>query len=112
MIKLIVFDLDGVLVDAREIHYESLNKALEQAGYDVIPRDEHLSTYDGLSTYKKLELLKIPKQTQDYIWGLKQHSTMQIIDSFTVDERLQDILKKLKGKLLRLIRQSRQTTDQ
>ena len=55
MIKLIVFDLDGVLVDAREIHYESLNKALEQAGYNVIPRDEHLSTYDGLSTYKKLD---------------------------------------------------------
>lgn len=27
MIKLILFDLDGVLVDAKKIHYETLNKA-------------------------------------------------------------------------------------
>ena len=96
MIKLIIFDLDGVLVDAREIHYESLNKALQRAGYDTIPREQHLSTYDGLSTYKKLEMLKVPKQTQKYIWELKQHSTLQIIDEFKVDERLKDMLKRLK----------------
>ena len=29
MIKLIIFDLDGVLVDARELHYEALNRALD-----------------------------------------------------------------------------------
>ena len=28
MIKLIIFDLDGVLVDAKEIHYQALNTAL------------------------------------------------------------------------------------
>ena len=28
MVKLIIFDLDGVLVNARELHYEALNKAL------------------------------------------------------------------------------------
>ena len=27
MIKLVLFDLDGVLVDAKEIHYTSLNEA-------------------------------------------------------------------------------------
>ena len=96
MIKLIIFDLDGVLVDAREIHYESLNNALERAGYDAIPREQHLSTYDGLSTYKKLEMLKVPKQTQKYIWELKQQSTLQIIDEFEVDVRLKDMLKRLK----------------
>ena len=58
MIKLIIFDLDGVLVDARELHYEALNKALLSldAKY-VIKRDEHLSSYDGLPTTKKLEKL-------------------------------------------------------
>ena len=50
MIKLIIFDLDGVLVDAREIHYKSLNAALVQADLPSIPRDKHLSTFDGLST--------------------------------------------------------------
>ena len=29
MIKHIIFDLDGVLVDARDLHFYSLNKALE-----------------------------------------------------------------------------------
>ena len=51
MIKLIIFDLDGVLVDAREIHYNALNEAL--ASFDkkfIIERDQHLSTYDGLPT--------------------------------------------------------------
>ena len=55
MIKLIIFDLDGVLVDARELHYTALNKALESIDKNyVISREEHLSTYDGLSTTKKL----------------------------------------------------------
>ena len=58
MIKLIIFDLDGVLVDARELHYNALNKALEAIDKKyVIDREEHLSTYDGLSTKKKLNLL-------------------------------------------------------
>ena len=58
MIKLVIFDLDGVLVDARELHYEALNEALHEADPKfTIGRQEHLSTYDGLSTSKKLEML-------------------------------------------------------
>ena len=59
MIKLIIFDLDGVLVDARELHYEALNKALSSIDEKyVINRDEHLSTFDGTSTKKKITMLK------------------------------------------------------
>ena len=54
MIKLIIFDLDGVLVDARELHYEALNKSLESIDKKyIISRAEHLSTYDGLSTIEE-----------------------------------------------------------
>ena len=35
MIKLIIFDLDGVLVDARELHYTALNKALESIDKNI-----------------------------------------------------------------------------
>ena len=28
MIKLIIFDLDGVLIEAKQLHYEALNDAL------------------------------------------------------------------------------------
>ena len=58
MTKLIVFDLDGVLVEAKQIHYDTLNQALKEVGEQyVISEAEHLSTYDGLKTTQKLEIL-------------------------------------------------------
>jgi HAD superfamily hydrolase (TIGR01509 family) len=101
MIKLIIFDLDGVLVDARELHYNTLNAAIESVDKRyVITRAEHLSTYDGLSTRKKLDMLTSNKQLDvahhNHIWLLKQKLTNQAIDKFTVDLRIQSILCTLK----------------
>jgi beta-phosphoglucomutase len=59
-IKAVLFDLDGVLVDATEWHYEALNRALGLFGYNI-PRYEHLTTYNGLPTRKKLEMLSVEK---------------------------------------------------
>ena len=59
-IKAILFDLDGVLVDATEWHYEALNRALGLFGYHIA-RYEHLTTYNGLPTRKKLEMLSVEK---------------------------------------------------
>src|SRR5216684_3361292 len=71
----ILFDLDGVLVDATEWHYEALNRALALFGF-TISRYEHLSSYNGLPTLKKLEMLTIekglPKQLHSMISRLKQ----------------------------------------
>ena len=102
MIKLVIFDLDGVLVDARELHYEALNLALSSVDKKyVISRDEHLSTFDGTSTKKKLNMLTelkgLPKDSHDLVWRLKQDKTLEIIDRFDVDSRIKDILKKLKS---------------
>ena len=102
MIKLVIFDLDGVLVDARELHYEALNLALSSIDKKyVISRDEHLSTFDGTSTKKKLtmltELKGLPKDSHDLVWRLKQDKTLEIIDRFDVDSRIKDILMKLKS---------------
>ena len=101
MIKLVIFDLDGVLVDAKEIHYESLNKAL--ASIDpkfVISREEHLSTYDGLNTTKKLQMLTerkgLPESSHNIVWKRKQESTTEIICNFVRDDRICEVLKKLK----------------
>ena len=83
MVKLVVFDLDGVLVDARELHYEALNMALAEIDESyVINRAEHLSTYDGLSTTKKLQMLSakkgLPEQFHNSIWKMKQNKTVEI----------------------------------
>lgn len=101
-IKLIVFDLDGVLVDSRDMHYEALNRALSDiAPTYVISREEHLSTFDGLSTTKKLSLLSdrgLDQCLHEMIWKKKQTYTNEIIDNeYTVDERICSILKQLKS---------------
>jgi HAD superfamily hydrolase (TIGR01509 family) len=59
-IKAVLFDLDGVLVDATEWHYGALNRALGLFGYNI-SRYEHLTTYNGLPTRKKLEMLSVEK---------------------------------------------------
>jgi HAD superfamily hydrolase (TIGR01509 family) len=99
--KLIIFDMDGVLCDCRDIHYESLNQALESINKSyIISRQEHLSKYDGLNTSKKLELLSkekgLPTEKHELIWKLKQQTTLNIIKSFTKDERIISVLKELK----------------
>ena len=93
IIKLVIFDLDGVLVDAREIHYEALNRALARCGNKyIIPREEHLSTYDGLPTLKKLQRLTRDKgldpADHDKVWKAKQEETVEIINQMGPDERL------------------------
>ena len=58
--KAVLFDMDGVLIDAREWHYDALNRALSLFGHDI-DRYSHLTAYDGLPTRKKLEMLSIDK---------------------------------------------------
>ena len=35
MIKLIIFDLDGVLFDGKKLHFDALNEALEEVGQNI-----------------------------------------------------------------------------
>ncbi len=99
MIKHIIFDLDGVLVDARELHYEALNRALSKHGY-AIERDEHLAVYDGLPTRRKLELLSakkgLPRRLHKEIWQEKQRQTQLVIkEKFVPDQKLMALLDRL-----------------
>ena len=81
MIKALLFDMDGVLIDAKDWHYESLNRALEHFGY-TISRESHLSTFDGLPTRQKLRMLSksrgLPTKLHEFLNALKQTYTLEI----------------------------------
>ncbi|MFM7535652.1 MAG: HAD family hydrolase [Acidimicrobiales bacterium] len=82
MIRAVVFDMDGVLIDARDWHYEALNRALGHFGF-AISRFDHLVTYDGLPTRQKLEMLSrergLPRSLHGFLNELKQAYTMEIV---------------------------------
>ena len=89
MNKLVIFDLDGVLLDSRDTHYEALNDALAQIDEKyVISRDEHLSVYDGLPTSTKLAKLTaekhLPQSKHNLIWQLKQKATVKIFSNLKI----------------------------
>lgn len=106
MIKGIIFDLDGVLVDAVDWHYLALNKALSMFGY-TISRSEHGLLYNGLPTAVKLELLSqrrgLPRKLHPLINSLKQKFTHQMIASSCMPEiKVSAILRHLKAQGYRL----------
>ena len=82
MQKIVIFDMDGVLIEAKDWHYEALNKALQLFGMEI-SRYDHLVTYDGLPTKKKLEMLSsergLPKELHTFINNMKQQYTMEIV---------------------------------
>jgi beta-phosphoglucomutase-like phosphatase (HAD superfamily) len=103
MIKLIIFDLDGVLVEAKEIHYQTLNDAIEYIVGDdmVINIEEHLSIYDGKKTMEKLRILTERKGLHptfhQRIFDTKQAFTLAALRKLSPDIRLQTLMEKLKS---------------
>jgi HAD superfamily hydrolase (TIGR01509 family) len=83
-IKAVIFDMDGVLIDAKDWHYDALNKALNHFGFNI-SRYDHLVTFDGLPTRRKLEMLTreqgLPLKLHGFLNELKQIYTMEIVHS-------------------------------
>lgn len=79
-IKAVLFDMDGVLIDAKDWHYEALNEALSLFGLEI-SRYDHLHTFDGLPTLVKLRMLSeqyyLPAQLHPFINSVKQSYTIQ-----------------------------------
>lgn len=105
MTKLIIFDLDGVLVEAKQIHFETLNKALWEIAKStkyVISEAEHLSIYDGLKTNQKLELLTqnkgLQRDTYETVWNRKQQLTIEAISELQPDLEKIKLFKELRDR--------------
>jgi HAD superfamily hydrolase (TIGR01509 family) len=91
--RLILFDLDGVLIDAKDIHFEALNEAL---GPYAISRDEHHGRYDGLPTRTKLQMLRLPSGDHERVWRRKQELTLAKFSRLARDARLCEMFRALK----------------
>jgi len=99
MIDCILFDLDGVLVDAADWHYEALNRALRSVCETEISIEEHLGEFNGLSTKQKLELLIARKRVHHSSVGdvqaEKQLRTIEVIEKMCKPTDRNEILGKL-----------------
>jgi len=95
-IKLIIFDLDGVLIETKHLHFKALNQALGEYAFDWA---EHLAVYDGLTTKQKLKLISekkgLPVESHNNIWRKKQLITFEMLRDIEPDLRLQSVMSSL-----------------
>lgn len=111
-IKAVLFDLDGVLYDGTQVHYQALNKALSLFGFGI-SREQHESIFNGLPTKEKLNMMKeIPKELHPIISKQKSLYTLHAIELYcrpSYDKIF--LLRMLKARGLKLAICSNATTE-
>ena len=102
-IETVLFDLDGVLCDSPDMHYETFTKSYYKYTGISISKKEHDIDFNGKSTRTKLNTLKerdgFTDLLFDLIWAEKQDLTFDYIDkNFSKDEEKIELLTYLKEK--------------
>ena len=105
--RLIIFDLDGVLIDSKEIHFKALNEAL--ATIDIkyqISALDHVKIFDGMNTRDKLNLLSndygLPREAHDIIWLKKQEFTEKLLANVGIDLELIRFFQEVKDRKIHI----------
>lgn len=103
MIELVIFDLDGVLIDSKEIHFNALNLALAESGDAyIISRTEQDTVFEGLTTKVKLDILTktkgLPRDLHEDVWRRKQEYSATLFESTSKDEDLVSIFRYIKSR--------------
>jgi len=107
MINAVIFDLDGVLVKTKHIHFDALNEALAEINPKFcINRSDHLNIFDGLKTRDKLNILSdsfgLPRHTHDEIWETKQKITSEKLSTIKPDSKLIEVFTWLRSRNIKM----------
>ena len=93
--KAVLFDLDGVLVNMPNGHYEALNRALSLFGARI-DENEHFNFFNGLPSKKKIDELekqgRLPPGLKNFINDVKQEYTKEVIPKYCVPDYSKIIL--------------------
>ncbi len=105
--KLIIFDMDGVLVDACEWHRIALNHALLQISNYEIPAKDHIKKFNGIPTRSKLQILlemgAIKFEDIKKIEDLKQEKTLLAIENYaSYDEQKVKMMKEIRSQGIKI----------
>ena len=93
--------MDGVLIEAKEWHYEALNKALNLFGYNI-SRYDHIVTYDGLPTSTKLQMLT---REQQHVLALRFSEERSVEETARLMDKTVGAVKTLQYRAIAGLRQ-------
>jgi len=106
-VKLVIFDMDGVLVDACEWHRVALNEALMSVCGYQISLEDHYGEYNGLPT--KVKLLKLLERgiinfsSLEEVEKVKQEKTVEAVLAYAkIRQEKIDLMNFLKSKNVKI----------
>ena len=99
---LFAFDLDGTLVDTKQLHFDALNKAIaDVAGMEYTISEEEKNLYEGRPTREKLWILNdrknLEKSLNDKIFEEKQKNTIEALKELPTDIRLVKLFSEIRN---------------